>query len=277
VRPAAAVDDAQIRARAAARSPWLGWAGRIGLAAQGVSYAIVAALALMLALGWGGTTADRPTALKTLVDEPMGGVLLVLLAAGFACYAAWRFARAFFDRDLEGDSPKGLGKRAGDLGKGLLYGGLAVSVVRIAFGADERGERRADETTAGVLDWPGGRYLVLAGAAAFAVAALWNVYRGLSHKFEDDLEVGEMRGGERRWIGRLGTVGLSSRGVVFGVIAWFLAKAAYEYDAKEAVGLGGALAKLAAAAHGRWLLTAVAAGLLAFGVFCLAQVRYRDV
>lgn len=277
MRPAAAVDDAQIRARAAAQSPWLGWAGRIGLAAQGVSYAIVAALALMLAFGWGGTTADRPTALSRLADEPMGGVLLVLLAAGFACYAAWRFAKAVLDRDLEGDSPKGLGKRAGDLGKGLLYGGLAVSVVRILFGADERGERRADETTAGVLDWPGGRYLVFAGAAAFAVAALWNVYRGLSRKFEDDLEVGEMRGDARRWIQRLGTVGLSSRGVVFGVIAWFLAKAAYEYDAKEAVGLGGALAKLASAEHGRWLLTAVAAGLLAFGVFCLAQARYRDV
>ena len=61
------------------------------------------------------------------------------------------------------------------------------------------------------------------------------------------------------------------------LIAWFLAKAAWEFDAKEAVSLGGALAKLASATHGRWLLTAVAAGLLAFGAFCVAQARYRDV
>jgi hypothetical protein len=277
VRPTAAAEDVSARARAAAQSPWLGWAGRFGLAAQGVSYVIVAALALMLAFGWGGTTADRPTALRTLVDEPMGGPLLVLLAAGFACYAAWRFAKAFFDRDHEGERPKGLAKRTGDLGKGLLYGGLAVSVVRILFGADERGERRADETTAGVLGWPGGRWLVFAAAAAIAVAAVWNVYRGLSRKFEDDLELGEMTWSVQRWISRLGLVGLSSRGVVFGVIAWFLAKAAYEHQAKEAVGLGGALAKLAEAGYGRGLLTAVAAGLLAFGVFCLAQSRYRDV
>lgn len=266
-----------VAARAAARSPWLGWAGRAGLAAQGVSYAIVAALALMLAFGWGGTTADRPTALSRLADEPMGGALLVLLAGGFACYAAWRFAKAFFDRDHEGERPKGLAKRTGDLGKGLFYGGLAVTVVRILFGADERGEQQADKATGGVLDWPGGRWLVFAAAAAIAVAAVWNVYRGFSRKFEDDLELGEMSSGARDWISRLGLVGLSARGVVFGVIAWFLGKAAYEFDPKEAVGLGGALAKLAEAGYGRGLLTATAAGLLTFGAFCLAQVRYRDV
>jgi hypothetical protein len=81
----------------------------------------------------------------------------------------------------------------------------------------------------------------------------------------------------RYWIGRLGLVGLSARGVAFGIIAWFLAKAAYEYDAKEAVSLGGALAKLASATAGDALLGVVAVGLLVFGVFCLAQARYRDV
>jgi uncharacterized membrane protein YidH (DUF202 family) len=273
----ATVDDASSRARAAAQSPWLGRAGRFGLAAQGVSYAIVAVLALMLAFDWGGKTAGRPSALQTLADETLGGLLLVLVAAGFASYAAWRFARAFFDRDHEGDRPKGLAKRAGDLGKGLLYAGLAVSVVRILFGADERGEERADKTTAGVLGWPAGRWLVFAVAAAIGIAAIWNVYRGLSRKFEDDLELGKMTRGVRRLVARLGLVGLVSRGVVFGVIAWFLTKAAYDYEPREAVGLGGALAKLASATYGDALLAAVAAGLLAFALFSLAQSRYRDV
>jgi hypothetical protein len=277
MRPTVAADDVQMRARSVARSPWLGWAGRFGLAAQGVSYAIVAVLALMLAFDWGGKTADRPSALQTLADETFGGLLLVILAAGFAAYAAWRFAKAFFDRSHEGERPKGLAKRSGDFFKGLFYAGLAVIVVRILFGADERGEERADRTTAGVLDWPAGRWIVFAVAAGIAAAAVWNVYRGLSRKFEDDLELGEMTPGVRRWVSRLGLVGLASRGVVFGVIAWFLTKAAYEYDPKEAIGLGGALAKLAAAAYGDALLAAVAAGLLAFAVFCLAQSRYRDV
>ena len=255
----------------------MGRLGRVGLVAQGVSYAIVAVLALMLAFGSGGTTADRPTALSKLADEPIGGALLVLLAIGFACYASWRFASAFFDRGGEGSDAKGLGKRAGELGKGLLYAGLAISVVRILFGEDERGEKRADETTAGVIGWPAGRWLVFAAAAAIGIAAIWNVYRGLSRRFEDELELGEMTRGVRRWVSRLGLVGLASRGVVFGLIAWFLTKAAYEYDPKEAIGLGGALSKLASAEYGHVLLASVAVGLLAFAAFCLAQAAYRDV
>jgi hypothetical protein len=270
-----ATQDLSAQARRAGRSRWFDWAGRFGLAAQGVSFAIVAVLALMLATGQGGRTADREVALRTLVDEPLGGALLVL-AAGFAAYAAWRFALAVLDRDSEGNDPKGLGKRAGDLGKGLFYGALAVSVVRILFGADEGGEKRTDKATAGVLDWPGGRWLVFAVAAGFGIAAIWNLYRGLSRKFEKDLEVGTSHT-VRCWIGRLGLVGLSARGVAFGIIAWFLAKAAYEFDPKEAVSLGGALGKLASATAGDALLGVVAAGLLAFGLFCLAQARYRDV
>lgn len=268
--------DLSLKARRAGQSKWFDWAGRFGLAAQGISYGIVAVLALMLASGLGGKTADRTSALRTLADETLGGALLVLLATGFAAYAAWRFANAFLDRDNEGDDAKGLGKRAGDFAKGVLYSGLAFSVVRILFGADEGGEKDADQKTAGVLGWPAGRWIVFAVALGVAVAAVWNLYRGVSRKFEEDLEVGTSHA-VRCWIGRVGLVGLAARGVAFGIIAWFLAKAAWEFDPKEAVSLGGALAKLASAPAGHALLAAVAAGLLAFAIFCLAQARWRDV
>ena len=58
---------------------------------------------------------------------------------------------------------------------------------------------------------------------------------------------------------------------VFAIVGWFLGKAALEYDPKKAVGIGGALAKLARAPYGGWVLGVTAAGLLAFGIFCLAQ------
>jgi len=271
-----APSDLSHKARRVGHSRWFDWAGRFGLAAQGVSYAIVAVLALLLVGGLGGKTADRTAALRTLADGTLGGTLLVLLAAGFAAYAAWRFATAFFDRDNDGDGAKGLGKRAGDFAKGAFYAMLAISVVRILFGADEGGEKDADQKTAGVLGWPLGREIVFAAALGVAAAAVWNVYRGVSRKFEDDLEVGTSHD-VRCWIGRIGLVGLVARGIAFGVIAWFLAKAAWEFDPKEAVSLGGALAKLTAAPAGNALLAAVATGLLAFALFCLAQARWRDV
>jgi hypothetical protein len=63
--------------------------------------------------------------------------------------------------------------------------------------------------------------------------------------------------------------------VVFGLVGVFLVKAALEYDPNKAVGLDGALAKLAHAGYGPFLLGVVAAGLIAFGVYSLSDARYR--
>jgi hypothetical protein len=65
--------------------------------------------------------------------------------------------------------------------------------------------------------------------------------------------------------------------VVFALAGVFIVRAAWEFDPKEAIGFDGALAKLANAEHGPLLLGAVAAGLFAYGLFCLVQARYREV
>ncbi len=76
------------------------------------------------------------------------------------------------------------------------------------------------------------------------------------------------------WVGVLGHF---ARFVVFGLVGGFLAKAAWEFDPKEAVGLDGALHELVQQPYGRYLLGSVAAGLLAYALFCFVQARYRDV
>ncbi|HKG43834.1 MAG TPA: DUF1206 domain-containing protein [Gaiellaceae bacterium] len=54
-------------------------------------------------------------------------------------------------------------------------------------------------------------------------------------------------------------------------------RAALQYDPKEAIGLDGALQKLASASYGPYLLGLTAAGLVAYGIYCLVDARYRDV
>lgn len=56
-----------------------------------------------------------------------------------------------------------------------------------------------------------------------------------------------------------------------------LIKAAIDYRANEAIGLDGALAKLDNQAFGRWLLGAVAAGLIPFGLFSIGEERHRRI
>ena len=72
-------------------------------------------------------------------------------------------------------------------------------------------------------------------------------------------------------------VGHLARGVVFGLIGIFLTRAAIEYDPKNAIGLDGALHRLADASYGSYLLGVTAAGLVCYGLYCLVDARYRDV
>jgi hypothetical protein len=111
-------------AKRQAQRPWVGWPGRLGLAAMGVSYGIVAVFALELALGVGGKATDRQGALHAVAGHPVGKLLLIILAIGFAGYAAWRIAQAAFNRGGEDDDAKGWAKRLTELGKAAIYVGL---------------------------------------------------------------------------------------------------------------------------------------------------------
>jgi hypothetical protein len=67
------------------------------------------------------------------------------------------------------------------------------------------------------------------------------------------------------------------RAVTFALIGYGLIKAAFDYSAKSAVGLDGALQKLAHAAFGRPLLGLVALGFVAFALYSIADARYHKV
>jgi MFS family permease len=251
---------------------------RFGLVAQGISFGLVAVLAIELALGKGGKATSREGALQTIAQSGIGRVVVFVLAFGFGAYALWRLAQVFLGHDVEekGGREK-WGKRLSSLGKAAIYGGLCWAAFSIALGKHSGGGGKEQEATKGILGWPGGRWIVFAIAIAIAGAALWNLYRAVSGKYKDSLKKEQMNARELKWTTRIAVIGLMSRAVVFGLISWFFFKAAADYDAKKARGLDGALRKLATAPYGTFLLSVVAAGLFAFGLFCLIQARYREV
>jgi hypothetical protein len=244
--------------------------------AKGVTYALIGVLALMVALGFGGRPKDRQGALRFIADQPLGEAILFALAAGFAGYAIWRFAQAFLDRDNEGDGPIGLAKRAGYFARGLLYAALAALAFLVVGGLGGGGQNEAHETDK-VLDWPFGRALVFALGFTLLGVAAWNGFRALSKRYRKDMKTGQMSKQERGTLDALGSAGHLARMVAFGLVGLFLVRAAWQYDPQEAVGLDGALARVAQATYGEWLLAVVAGGLLAYGLFCFMQARYREV
>ena len=256
---------------------WYAVAARGGLVAKGASYGLVGVLALNLVFGSGSTkSTSREGALATLADESFGKVVLVLLALGFAGYATWRLVEFVVGSDKEGI--KDWGMRIGCLGRGILYGGLTYATVRLLFDSQTQSQNReAEERTATVLAWPAGRWIVAAIGLGIVGVGLWNGYRAISRKFEKKWRARWMGDAAESWASTAGVIGHLARAVVFTLIGGFIVKAAYEFDPDEAIGLDGALQKVAHAAYGPYLLGLVAAGLIAYGLYCLADARYRDV
>ena len=64
---------------------------------------------------------------------------------------------------------------------------------------------------------------------------------------------------------------------MFALIGYGVIKAALDYSPRSAIGLDGALAKLAHGSYGPLLLGVVAAGFVCFALFSLVEARYRKI
>src|SRR5829696_10082546 len=143
----APVRHAQAKGDDVARKPQFEWLARAGLVARGVVYAIVGVLAVKLALGDGGKTTNQKGALETIVQQPFGKVLLILMAVGLAGYALWRLVRAAIGHGPEAsDDTK---ERVAGFASGVVYAGLCVTAVSILVGSGGK-SGSPDKATGGV-------------------------------------------------------------------------------------------------------------------------------
>jgi hypothetical protein len=270
------VQGAQTSGEKVSRSRGFEWLARGGFVARGLIYGIIGVLAIKLAVGAGGTTTNQQGALKTIAQQPFGKVLLILVAIGLGGYALWRLLHALLGHGPE-DSDSGF-ERLAALGSGIVYAGLCAIAVEILLGpGSSGGSSNTSKTTSGVLAWPGGTWLVGSAGAVLIGIGLYQGYRGLSKDFLKDSKTEQMSPRVRNWIEWIGSFGHLARMVVFGLVGAFLIKAAIDYNPTQAVGLDGALAKIAHASYGPFLLAIVAAGLIAFGVYSLSDARYRRI
>jgi Domain of Unknown Function (DUF1206) len=248
---------------------------RAGFPARATIYAVIGILAIKVAVGAGGKTTDQSGALKTIAHQPLGEVLLILVAIGLAGYSLWRFTHGLLGHGPE-RSDSGFDRLAA-LGSGIAYAIMCAIAVEILLGSGGATSGHTSKATAGVLGWPGGTWIVGFAGALFIGIALYQGYRGVTQDFLKDAKTGEMTAAVRRWYKTAAVFGHLARMVVFGLVGVFLLKAAIEFDPSKAVGLDGALAKLANQSYGSALLGVVAAGLIAFAVYSFADVRYRRI
>jgi hypothetical protein len=271
----AALRHAHAKGDDVAQSRPFEWLARAGLVARGVIYAIIGVLAVKLALGDGGETTNQNGALQTISQQPFGKALLILMAIGLAGYAIWRLVRAAIGHGPE--SSDDLKERADGLASGIGYAILCVTAVTIIVGSGSGGSGSPDKATGGVLGWPAGQVLVVIAGLVVVGVGLQQGYKGITRKFLEQSKTEQMSQSVERGFTAVGVFGHLARMVVFTLIGYFFIRAAIDYDPDKAVSLDGALSAVGQASYGPILLGIVAAGLIGFAAYSVADARYRKV
>jgi len=262
------------KAEQAADSASLEVLARVGLIAYGVVHLLIGWLALQIAWGAAGRSADSSGALGTLADQPFGKILLGLVAAGLVALALWQASAALWGyRNHQGATR--VRKQLTSGAKAVIYAGLGVSAASVALGWGSWSSQSQQQATSGVLAWPAGYVIVVVTGLIIIAVGVAGVVKGVKKSFVEEIDTSSMSPGAREGVARLGQVGYIAKGVALGVVGALLSYAALTFVRQKAQGLDGALQTILAQPFGRFLLTAVALGFVAFGLFAMLQSRYR--
>lgn len=245
---------------------------RFGLAARALVYLLVGVLAAGLAFGIRTGSTDQRGAMQEIASHPGGEPLVWLLAAGLFGYALWRLKEAAFG--VVGDGA-GAGPRLKSGARAVIYIALGVSTVQVALGARGSQSRQFEGVSGVLLRHTTGRWLVAAAGVVVLACGAVLVCEGLSRSFEKYFAFAAMSSRQRSAVRWSGTVGTTARGAIIGLSGVLVVVAAARADPGKAGGLDRAMRELAATGWGSALLVAVALGLMVFGVFGLAEARWR--
>lgn len=262
------------QAQQAHDSDWLDHAVRAGLVAYGAVHLMVAWLAGQLALGEKSESASNAGALHAIAEQPLGGVLIWLVAVGMLLLVVWRALEFGFGYRSVHDDAKRWRKRAASLGKGVLYAAIAVSAVKTALGDGSSGG--TDSTTAKLMDLPGGQVIVGAVGAAVIAYGAAQVVRGWTEKFVEHLDAQGQSGTDGSAYVLFGKVGYIAKGIAIGIVGALFGYAAVTHESRKSGGLDQALQTVLEQPFGQVLLICMALGLACYGLFCFARARHLD-
>ena len=249
----------------------------MGFFTKGILYLTLGGLAAQQAILGGGQVGGSKGAIRQMGEQPFGDVLLYVVTVGLVGYALWKLLSAVLDPERVGTDAKGIGKRIGYFASGLLHGSLAYATFQLASGQGGGGSSK-QSWIATVMQQPGGQIAVGVVGGAIAIAAIMQIKKGFTQKFRRQIRIYTMSHTTERATLFLGKAGHIARGVVFGVISYFVIDAAATYDPSQAAkGVGGALREIASQPYGMVLLAVVSLGLAAYGAYMLLASRYRYI
>jgi hypothetical protein len=272
-----AVRDVEHAARVAKHSDTLEVLARLGFVGFGVTHLLLAWIAVQIAFGRPPSEGDQIGAFAVLRQHPVGTVLLAIVAVGLTATALWQALEAAVGHGHEESAAK-VRERLFSAARALGYGLFAFYAAKlVVHPAAPRAAADKQQAAGTLLSVPGGQWLVGAVGIVVVAVGLGLAWYGLTRHFERHLRTGSMTESGRHALGLLGAVGYTAKAVAYTLAGVLVVVAAVNYDPSQSSGLDAALRTLTRYGWGHGLLLLIATGVAAYGLFAIAQARYRDV
>jgi Domain of Unknown Function (DUF1206) len=245
--------------------------GRIGIASRGVIYLLLAYLAFDIARHGSAPAQTSSTgALQELEARTGGKVLLVILAIGLGCYAAWRLLEAV-------TGPSGAIRRIASLGAALIYGALCVRAVELVADHATSGgvSSNPEPWVAKVMGWSGGTVAIEVAGAVLVGGGIALGAWGLLHRYAKHLALERLSNPWRKAVKVLGGFGDLARGSLLALFGVYLMEAAVTANPAQAKSVDQTLRTVVHHPFGALAIGTIALGPLSFGIYSFFDARLR--
>jgi Domain of Unknown Function (DUF1206) len=248
---------------------------RAGYVVSGLLHMIIGYLAIRIALGVGGESADQSGALAALAANRGGIVALWVVVVALVVMGLWRLVETALGRSTD---PKSQGASSEVLDRikafalAVVYLAFAYSAFGFARGAGKSTAKQNSAMSARLMQTSAGTITLIACGLIIVAVGGYHVYKGSSRNFLDDL-----KGKSSNLVRRLGMVGYIAKGLVIAGAGVLVVVAACRSEPNKATGLDGALKTLGAQPYGAALLIAAGLGIITYGLYSFAMARYTKM
>lgn len=247
----------------------------LGYAAKGIIYFLIGVLAIEAAILPERKAVGTYKALKYLSGQPLGSILLCLLAFCLGGYVLRRLLQAIVYPGHSSEfSWKGILQRTGYIMSSISYAGVAYSALSIVFKLGKYNDTIEDSVEKLFLH-PTGEYIVFVGGLGVVGVGLGYLYGAYTGSYISKFTSNNINPHLEYCAKLMGKVGIASRGIAFVVTGICLMIASVVSDSGFAGGLQNAFQVLADRPLGWLWLGSIGVGFMSYGMYMLAAARYR--
>jgi hypothetical protein len=211
----------------------------VGCISTGIIYLGIGVLAMLSYLRVKEGGADESSMLAFFNEYLAGKILIWMILAGTVCYIIWRMYEAFTDPYEYGNKSSGVAKRTGIALSTVADIMIVYSAVTVLLGtsrSDVAGkpvEQR--EMVHNILQLKAGPELIIFIGCIVLITAGVQFFYGITRGYSERLDIAHFKESQKTAIHILAWIGYFARGIIIGLIGFFLLKSGITGDAQHVI------------------------------------------